>query len=143
LTEAVAGLPGVRSVTAAELATLTDDSSGTNVKVEGVDPALADVRVTYNRIGPDYFSTLGIPLIAGREIAWMDNAAAPKVAVVNESMARRFLAGRNPLGARFAFGGSEQADVAIVGVVRNSKSAKVTEDEGPFLYLSYLQDPKL
>jgi len=143
LTETVSGLPGVRSVTAAELATLTDDSSGTNVKVEGGDPASADVRVTYNRIGPDYFSTLGIPLIAGREIAWTDNAEAPKVAVVNESMARRLVAGRNPLGVRFAFGASERPDVAIVGVVRNSKSAKVTEDEGPFIYLSYLQDPKL
>ena len=144
LTETVAGLPGVRSVSAAELATLTDDSSGTNVKVEGADPASADVRVTYNRVGPEYFATLGIPLIAGREIGWADNAAAPKVAVINESMARRLLAQRNPLGVRFTFGGGpERPDVEIVGVVRNSKSAKVTEDEGPFIYLSYLQDPKL
>jgi ABC-type antimicrobial peptide transport system permease subunit len=58
-------------------------------------------------------------------------------------MARRLLAGRNPLGVRFAFGRGERPDVAIVGVVRNSKSAKVTEEEGPFVYLSYLQDPKL
>jgi predicted permease len=144
LTETVAGLPGVRSVTAAELATLTDDSSGTNVTVEGADPASADIRVTYNRVGPDYFSTLGIPLMAGREIAWTDNAAAPKAAVINESMARRLLAKRNPLGVRFTFGGGpERPDVEIVGVVRNSKSAKVTEEEGPFVYLSYLQDPKL
>src|SRR5204862_6487962 len=123
---------GVRSVTAAELATLTDDSSGTSVRVEGADPGSSDVRVTYNRVGPDYFSTLGIPLIAGREIGWTDNAAAPKVAVVNESMARRLLAGKNPLGARFAFGASEGPDGAIVGVVRNRKAAKVTQDDGPF-----------
>jgi ABC-type antimicrobial peptide transport system permease subunit len=59
-------------------------------------------------------------------------------------MARRLLAGRNPLGVRFTFGGGpEPPNVEIVGVVRNSKSAKVTEDEGPFIYLSYLQDPKL
>ncbi len=145
LTEAVAGLPGVRSVSAAELSTLTDDTSGTNVAVEGADPATADFRVLYNRVGPDYFATLGIPLVAGREIAWTDEAGAPKVAVINESMAHRFLPGRNPLGARLAFGGGREArpDIEIVGIVRDSKSAELTEKEGPFLYLPYLQDAKL
>jgi len=145
LTEAVAALPGVRSVSAAELPTLTDDSSGTNVTVEGVDPANADIRVLYNRIGPEYFATLGIPLVAGREFAWTDAAEAPKVAVINEAMARRFLSERNPLGSRLAFGAGRGArpDIAIVGIVGNSKSARVSENEGPFIYLPYLQHEKL
>ncbi len=60
-------------------------------------------------------------------------------------MARRFFPGRNPLGARLAFGRGLDAspDTAIVGIVRNSKSAEVSEQEGPFLYLPYLQDAKL
>jgi predicted permease len=144
LTETVAGLPGVRSVTAAELSTLTDNTSGTNVTVEGLDASAGDLRVQYNGVGPEYFSTLGIPLVAGREIAWTDNAAAPKVAVINEAMARRLPAGRSPVGVRFAFGGgTDRPTVEIVGVVRNSKSAKVTEEEAAFVYLSYLQDAKL
>jgi predicted permease len=145
LTEAVAALPGVRSVSAAELSTLTDDTSGTNVAIEGADSAPSDTRVLYNRIGPEYFATLGIPLVAGREIAWTDDARAPKVAVINEAMARRFLSGRNPLGARLAFGRGLDSgpDTTIVGVVRNSKSAEVSEKDGPFLYLPYLQDTKL
>ena len=96
LTEAVAALPGVRSVSAAELSTLTDNTSGTNVKVEGAEPSPSDNRVLYNRIGPEYFATLGIPLVAGREIAWTDDAGAPKVAVINEAMARRFFPGGTP-----------------------------------------------
>jgi ABC-type antimicrobial peptide transport system permease subunit len=60
-------------------------------------------------------------------------------------MARRFFGGKSPLGARLAFGGGREArpHTEIVGVVRNSKSAEVTEKEGPFIYLSYLQDQKL
>jgi len=145
LTEAVATLPGVRSVTAAELSTLTDSTSGTNVTVEGSEPATTDLRVLYNRVGPEYFSTLGIPLVAGREIAWTDDAGAPKVALINESMARQFPAGKNPLGARLVFGGGREGrpDTEIVGIVRNSKSAVVSEKEGPFVYLPYLQDEKL
>jgi predicted permease len=145
LTEALAGLPGVRSVTAAELSTLTDSSSGSNVTVEGAEPATSDLHVLYNRVGPEYFSTLGIPLVAGREIAWTDDAAAPKVALINEAMARLFLPGKNPLGARLVFGAGREGrpDTEIVGIVRNSKSAVVSEKEGPFIYLPYLQDEKL
>lgn len=145
LTEAVAALPGVRSVSAAELPTLTDDTSGTNVAIEGAQSAPSDTRVLYNRVGPEYFATLGIPLVAGREIAWTDDAGAPKVAIINEAMARRFFPGKNPLGARLAFGRGLDAppDTTIVGIVRNSRSAEVSEKEGPFLYLPYLQDTKL
>jgi putative ABC transport system permease protein len=145
LTEAVAALPGVRSVGAAEISTLTSDTSDTNVAVEGAEPSTSDLTVRYNRAGPDYFATLGIPLIAGREFARTDDSGAPKVAVINETMARLFLAGRNPLGARVAFGSArgERPDTEIVGIVRDSKSADVSEKEGPFLYLSYLQDEKL
>jgi len=145
LTEAVAALPGVKSVSAAELSTLTDDDSGANVTVEGADPSTAGLRVQYNRIGPDYFTTLGIPLVAGRGFAWSDAAGVPKVAVINQTMAQRFFGAGNPLGARFAFGGGKdvRADIEIVGVVRDSKSARVTEKPGPFTYLPYLQDSKL
>ena len=54
--------------------------------------------VEYNEVGPGDFATMGIPLLAGREISWQDDAAAPKVAVINETMARRFFTGKSALG---------------------------------------------
>ena len=144
LTESLAALPGVRSVTAAEEPTLGGDTTGGNITVEGAAPGI-DAHANRNRIGPDYFSTLGIPLIAGREITWRDDAAAPKVAVINETMAKRYFPDRSPLGGRMGMGGgkSVKLDIEIVGVVRDSKGASVDEKIEPFLYMPWLQDPKL
>lgn len=146
LAEDLAGLPGVRSVTAAEVSTLTNTTVGGNVSVEGVENADDESRqVRKNAVGPDYFATLGIPILSGRGISWRDDRAAPQVALVNEAMARRFFPGRSPLGARFTFGqgDSKKPALEIIGVVRNSKSAEVSEKELPFVYTSYLQDPNL
>jgi putative ABC transport system permease protein len=104
-----------------------------------------DTHANRNRIGPDYFATLGIPLIAGREITWRDDAASPKVAVINETMAKRYFPDRSPLGGRMGMGGgkSVKLDIEIVGVVRDSKGASVDEKIEPFVYMPWLQDPKL
>jgi predicted permease len=143
-TERLSALPGVASVSAGEISTLTNTDMGSNATVEGAPADTADLRVLRNSVGPGYFRTLGIPLLSGRDLAWSDDAAAPRAAVVNETFVRRFLPGRSPLGMRFAFGGKKSTpDVTIVGVVRNSKTTEVTESDRPFVYLSYLQNPKL
>jgi predicted permease len=144
LTERISALPGVQSVSAAEIGTFTGSDAGSNVTVEGA-PTSEHQRVLRNRIGPEYFATLGIPRREGRDISWQDDADAPKVAVINQTMAKRFFGGRSPLGARFAVGGGADVhpDIEIVGVVANSKSVNVTEREGPFVYLPYLQDRHL
>ena len=146
LTESLAALPGVRSVSAAEQATLTGDDNGSNIAIEGGDPNPNEPNhVLMNLIGPDYFSTMGIPLLSGREVSWRDDLAAPRVAVVNETFVRRFAAGRDAIGVRFRFGRGdrERPVVEVVGVVRNSKASEVSEPEHPFVYLPYLQDDKL
>lgn len=144
LTERLKGLPGVRSVSAAQLGTFTGSESASNITVEGARTSAESPRVRRNRVGPDYFATLGIPLRAGREIAWRDDAAAPKVAVVNETLARRFFPGRSALGGRIAIGGGNVSpDIEIVGVVGDSKGAGVAEEKAAFLYMPYLQDPRL
>ena len=146
LVEALSSLPGVRSATAAELPTLADETRGSNISIEGMEPGAGDAsHVRRNSIAPDYFSTLGIPLVAGREMTWRDDANSPKVAVVNETMARRFFAGRNPIGRRIGFGrgSSPKADIEIVGVVEDSKSAQVDEKIEPFVYEPWQQDPEL
>jgi putative ABC transport system permease protein len=145
LSDRLAGMPGVSAVTAAELATLTNTTAGANVTIAGLAPEASEGRVRRNGIGPSYFRTLGIPLLAGREFAWSDDAAAAKVAIVNEAFSRRYFGAKSPLDGRFAFGGGHDGrpQMSIVGVVANSKSGEVTEKDDPFVYYPYAQNPKL
>ena len=137
-------LPGVRTVTAAQIATLTGNDSGGGVNIEGRELPREESQSRRNRIGPDYFVTLGIPLKEGRSIAWTDDANAPKVAVVNATFAHRFFPGRSALGQRFGFGGAEKKpDIEIVGVVADSIGASVNEGAIAYAYLPYLQYPNL
>ncbi len=145
LTEALAAVPGVRSVTAAELGTMTGNDWSTNVRTSaGMTEAKDASQVYRNAVGPDYFSTLGIALVAGREFRWQDDVAAPPVAVVNEAMARQFFPGKSAIGQRLGFGRDKtDTDIEIVGVVRNSKSSQLSEKERAFVYTPYLQDKDL
>jgi predicted permease len=144
LTEALESLPGVRSVSAAQVPTLTGSDSGGNVTPSG-SPEPSDRRVGRNYVGPRYFATMGIPLLAGRELEWSDDATAPKVAVINETMARKLFPGRNPLGARFRWGRPEdkRPEIEVVGVVRDSKGARVVDEAMAFAYMPNLQNPTL
>ncbi|HEY7113903.1 MAG TPA: ABC transporter permease [Thermoanaerobaculia bacterium] len=144
LIENMKALPGVRSATAAVLPTFTNDTSGSNLTIEGRPETPGEsIHVRYNAVAPDYFSTLGIPRLQGRGIAWSDGAATPKVAVVNESLAKKFFAERGALGARIGMGAGKETDIEIVGVVRDSKGATVDEKAEPFVYLPIQQDSKL
>jgi putative ABC transport system permease protein len=146
LRQSVAGLPGVRSVSAAELPILTDSAAGSNITIEGYQAQESeDMEVRHNRIGPDYFATMGIPLLGGREFTVADTAGSAKVAIINETMAQRFFANRNPIGSHFAFGAGDRIrpDIEIVGVVKDSKHATVREEKRPFAYLPYAQETNL
>ena len=140
--EAIAALPGVHSVSAARISILSQTSAGSNITPEGY-PAKEDedMDVAQNWVGPNYFATLGTPLLAGREFGESDTAKSPKVAVINETLARRFFAGRNPIGLHIAFGARKDAqpEVEIVGVVKNSKHMDVRSEIRPFIYIPYAQ----
>ncbi|HKQ78981.1 MAG TPA: ABC transporter permease [Blastocatellia bacterium] len=142
----LAALPGARSVSASEIAILTDSNSSSNVTIEGYQAQEQEnMDIYHNRIGPDYFATMGIPLINGREFANSDVAGSQKVAIINETMSRRFFANRNPIGSRFAFGAGDaiRPDIEIVGVVKDSKHATAREQARPFAYLPYAQEENL
>jgi predicted permease len=141
----LAALPGVRSVGAGDVPTLTGDNEGSNITVEG-GPQLAEElqEVDDDAVSPAYFATLGIPLLSGREFTEADGTAAPKVAIVSEAMVKRFFPGRNPLGAHFAFGGGKvKPDIEIVGVVKDVKQNHVSSAIQPYVYIPYAQRPKL
>jgi putative ABC transport system permease protein len=144
--EAIAALPGVRSVSAAEIPVFDNSDEGSNITVQGYAPHEdEDMHVFKNWVGPDYFATMGTPLVAGREFNESDTAGAPKVAIINETMAHRFFAGRNPVGSRFAFGSGRNTlpDIEIVGLVKDSKHSSLRGEIHPFVSLPYKQDLKL
>jgi predicted permease len=143
LRQGLAALPGVQSVSAAEIPILTDNNSGKNVTVEGEQPQ--DNRVLGNQVGPGYFATMGISLLSGREFALSDTATSPKVAIINETMARRFFADRNPVGSRFAFGSDNavRPNIEIVGLVKDSKHGTIRDEAYPFVYIPYAQKADL
>jgi len=141
LRRGLAPLPGVRSVSAATVPLLAGDDEGSNLTVEGYQLAPdEDLHVLKNAVGPDFFSTLGIPLISGREFGDRDTAAAPPVAIINQTLAHKVFAGRNPIGGRLAFGaGSHLNFMEVVGVVKDSKHENVRDAIRPFVYTPYAQ----
>ena len=136
----------MRSVGSGDVATLSGDDEGSNITAEG-GPQLAEELQDVDRvaISPNYFSTLGVPLLSGRELTEADGATAPKVALASESMVKRFFPGRNPLGLHFAFGGGDKVvpDIEIVGVVKDVKQEHVSTAIQPYVYIPYAQRPKL
>lgn len=142
LRERLNGLPGVRGVGSSSIPTLTGDDMGSNITVEGAPAGVSDENhVNYDAVSPAYFSTLGIPLVSGREFANSDGAKSPKVAIISEAMVKTYFPGRNPLGAHFAFGGGNKIvlDTEIVGVVKDVKQAHVRDSVRPFIYVPYAQ----
>ena len=137
----VAALPGVRSVSAAMVPLLGDSHWGNGVQVEGATPGRY-MHSWMNEIGPGYFRKMGIPLVAGRELSESDNLGAPKVAVINEEFARRYLQGRSPLGLHF-WVTSPKDQLEIVGIVKNSHYGAVKEDPYPVYYIPWRQDKEI
>ncbi len=142
----LAALPGVRSVGTGEVPTLAGDDQSSNITAEG-SPQLAEELqdVAYDAISPGYFSTLGIPLLSGREFTQADGAVTPKVGIASEAMVKRFFPGRNAIGAHFAFGGGSKVkpDIEIVGVVKDVKQEHVSSAIRPYVYIPYAQRPSL
>jgi len=142
LRERVAALPGVRGVGSSEIALLTGTDMGGNITVEGRENLESDEsHVNFDAVSPGYFSTLGVPLLKGREFNPGDTGASPKVAIINEAMAKMFFPKRDPVGVHFAQGGGHDVkpNIEIVGVVKNAKEANVRTEDRPYFYLPYSQ----
>jgi predicted permease len=147
LEDRLAALPGVTSVTAGLVPVLSGSSWGTSVSVQGFEsgPGI-DSGARYNEIGAPFFSTLGIPLLTGREFTRADAPGEAEVAIINEAFARKFgLDPRRAVGARMATGGSgrEELDIEIVGVVRDAGYSDVKDPVPPVFYLPWRQDTSL
>src|SRR5205085_8566527 len=102
-----------------------------------------DANARFNQVGPGYFHTLGVPLLAGREFTNADIVGASKVAIVNEAFAKKFGLGRQAVGKHMGTGGREEQekrDIEIVGLMHDAKYSSVKDDIPPLFFLPYKQD---
>jgi predicted permease len=139
IAEKAAALPGVQGTAIAQAPPLAGGFMR-SVFPEGADTTTTGrVLVQVNTVGPGYFRAIGIPILRGRDFTRGDAAGAPKVVVVNETMAARFWQGEEPLGKRFKFFGDDDF-TTVVGVAKDSKYNGVAEDPQSFIYQPLAQN---
>jgi predicted permease len=144
LEDELAALPGVTGVTAAMVPLLAGSNWGSSVSVEGFEAGPdTDTDSRFNEIGPAYFGTLGVPLVAGREFTRADAANGAKVTMVNEAFAKKFGLGRQAVGKHIDQSGGKKLDVEIVGLVADAKYSDVKEAVPPQFFRPYRQDDGL
>jgi predicted permease len=137
--ERVGSLPGVQSVTLSMFVPISGGGARRNTKLEGYEPQPnEDTELNTNTIGPSYFSTMGIPIVAGRDFDKQEREGSPLVVIVNEELARRYYGG-NAVGKRLQIG-SRVPPREIVGVVRTAKYRHLREEPLPFIYIPFGQE---
>ena len=115
------------------------NSSSAELQIEGYTPRRKeDTRASNATVSPGYFDALGIPLLSGRDFTEQDTPQTTQVAIVNQTFARRFFAGGDPVGGRIR-GNENGSWVTIVGMVKDSKYRSVTEVPTPYFYLPFRQ----
>lgn len=134
-------LPGAQNAALARVVPLgLDDQPRRSVLIENrVYTPGEDTELYFNVVGPDYFRTMGIPILQGRDFTVQDREGAPGVVIVNETMARRFWPGESPIWKRLRLGGGEAPHLSVIGVVKDSKYLTLGEPPQPFYFLPFLQ----
>jgi macrolide transport system ATP-binding/permease protein len=134
LNEALTAVPGVQSFALGRYVPLgLAGSSSTTVSVVGYTPQANEiVNVMYNLVGPRYFETMRIPLASGREFSAQDTRESENVIIVNETMAKRYWAGREALGGTVRMG---KEDYRVVAVAKDIKYFQIAEEPLPYMYL--------
>ncbi|HYV29861.1 MAG TPA: ABC transporter permease, partial [Candidatus Binatia bacterium] len=132
----VKAVPGVRSASLANYLPLGFTRLGVTVAIDGhrPPPGSPGIPVGLAAIAPEYFQTMGIPLLRGRDFGPQDTSEAPGVAIINEAMARRFWPGQDPIGRQVTFDFGNRPSFEIVGVVRTGKYHSLRETPEPFMY---------
>ncbi|MEW6157340.1 MAG: ABC transporter permease [Verrucomicrobiota bacterium] len=131
----LAALPGVESVALADWLPLGfEGGSSARFNVDGYQPAPGEsMTAGTSTVSPGYFKTLRVPILAGREFQETDVWNSQRVAVINELLATKYFAGRNPLGLKIRFWESEWL---IVGVAKNGKYRSLNEPQQAYIYVA-------
>jgi putative ABC transport system permease protein len=141
----VAALPGVESVAQVTIVPISGNGWGNDVWADAGASRKA-VSAAFNQASAGYFTTLRIPVLAGRDFDdAVDTPSAPPVAIVNEAFARAVLNGGNPVGARFTVEATPtrpERTFHVIGLVRDTKYMTLREDIGAGVYVAESQDPQ-
>lgn len=151
LEQTIAAIPGVESATSATEPYLSDDYSDIDFYPVGeLHDANRRQPEAYNAVGERFFETLGIPIVAGRSLEPGDDAVAPKVAVINQSLARTRFPNQNPIGKRFytgRYGGHGEIltdeTIEVVGVCGDTLYRNLQEKPLPQLFVPYAQQSQV
>jgi predicted permease len=142
LLQKIRALPGVDSAAEVYILPLSGGSTDNLVWIEGANRA-SEVDSRFNSTGDGYFKAMGIALLAGRDFSPQDTVSSPKVAIVNQSFARKLGLGMNPIGRTFrrqATPSEPEQSFEIVGLVSDTKYSSLREEFGPIVFLSTSQD---
>jgi predicted permease len=155
LLESLSSIPGVQSAGLASMRILEGDEWDSSMTVEGFSPPTPDAHPEpyMNEISPNYFATLGVPIVNGRDFRPTDTREVnhmpedpfgwnPTVVMINESFAKKYFAGRNPVGMHVGFGSDPgtPTDMEIIGVVKDIKYTNLRDEIPPQAYLPYIAD---
>jgi predicted permease len=142
--EHIEAIPGVRSASLSDMEPITGGGGWDNsVRVEGYTARPDENTTVYlNAVGPRYFETLRSPLLLGRDFSPRDTEATPKVAIINQTMARYFFGNSNPIGRKFGWFGEDKnrQQFEIIGVVKDSKYETLREQIPRTAYLDCFQE---
>jgi predicted permease len=139
--ERLRSVPAVRSASVAVIPVMANGSWGSGISVEGKTIAGSDRGPDRNAVGPHYFSTMGIPLVRGRDFTESDGETAPKVAIVNEAFAHYYFGDENPIGRRIDSHRDEKEAprYTIVGVAKDGRYRGVRDKPTRFWYVPHAQ----
>jgi predicted permease len=137
LIDRLRALPGIQGATYSTNGLFSGSESGDQIDVEGFTPqGNKDKGSRFDTIGPQYFSTVGIPMLLGREFGFHDTAASPRACVINDAFAKKYFAGRNPIGRHVTEKfGDQKATYEIVGVAKNARDHRLRDEIPPRFYL--------
>ena len=145
LLDRIRTVPGVKNASAAMPLPLSDNALRTSFEIEGQPMAKSDQpRTQFRAIGLDYFQTMRIPLVAGREFTVRDDRHAPHVIIINQTLARKFFPNENPIGKHMKpgmSGGESDFICEIVGIVGDVKHRNLWQSPDPESYVPYDQKP--
>lgn len=142
LTERVQALPGVVSVTLAGERPGSGWTDNNDLTIDGHAYPFDDGKnmLRSNTVGPNFFKTLGIPVLAGRDIRETDTQHAQRIAVVNQTLVDRYLKGASPIGHTL---GGPKDPATIVGLVRDNKFNSADEEPMPMAWYGYQQSDSI
>ncbi len=157
LLDSISSVPGVQVASLASVRILEDNEWDSSMTAEGFSPPTPDAHPEpfMNEISPNYFATLGVPIVSGRDFRPSDTNEvkhnpeekgemgwSPSVIMINETFAKKYFPGRDPVGLHLGFGSDPgtPTDMEIIGVVKDIKYTSLRDDIPPQAYQPYMSD---